>query len=431
MDTPVSSPARRGAIVVAAFVIFVFLSFFSIRNALADHDSELQTRRGYERATQLEPQDFRNWYFLGRYWQYNLEDTDPARAIRAYQTALSLNPHDADIWADLGTAYESDGNIPLARDAYEHAKRAYPLSAEASWRYGNFLLRQGELDSAFQEMRRAVEADPQRGGEALSRSLRADPNIGAVIGKVLPPNSVSYMSAIVDQTAEGHTGNALKVWARLVSLQPTLPLRDSFPLVDSLRSTRRLAEARQVWDQAVMLSGLANLPQPAGSVLWDGGFESGFIGGGFAWSFPVGVSGVQISIDPHVEHSGSHSLQLLFNGRFNVNLVGPCHDVPIEPSTNYRFSAWVRTQALTTDQGIRFQLRSLESSAYSPVLTSDVRGTQPWVLAGIPWSSGAADHGMQVCVVRSPSREADDKIQGIAWVDDVALVPIAGEPPKP
>jgi hypothetical protein len=42
-----------------------------------------------------------------------------------------------------------------------------------------------------------------------------------------------------------------------------------------------------------------------------------------------------------------------------------------------------------------------------------------------------------VCVERLPSEyEVDDKIRGMAWVDDVALVPAApvaatAEPPKP
>ncbi|HYL84947.1 MAG TPA: tetratricopeptide repeat protein [Candidatus Angelobacter sp.] len=431
MDLPLSSPVRRGILVVAAFLVFIVLSYLGIRNAWADHDSELRTLQGYERAVRLEPTDFRNWYLLGRYWQYNVEDADSSRAIRAYNAALSLNPHDADIWADLGTAYESEGNVPAARDAYAHAKRAYPSSAEVSWRYGNFLLRQGELDSAFQEMRQAVEADSKRGGEALSRSLRAEPNIAAVLDRVLPPNSDSYLYAIVDQTADGHTDNALKVWARLTSLHPRISVRDSFPLVNALRRDNKFAEARQVWDQAVTLSGLTNLPGPAGSVLWDGGFESGVIGGGYAWNYPGGLQGVQISIDPHEKHSGSHSLQLLFNGKFNVNLGGPCHDVPIDPSTAYQFSAWVRTQALTTDQGIRFQLRALGAPGSAPTVTSDVHGTQPWVRLAIPWSSGATDREMQVCVARSQSREADDKIQGIAWVDDVALVPDAGGLSKP
>jgi Flp pilus assembly protein TadD len=431
MHLPLSNSARRGLMLALASLVAFLLSYFSIRTALADHFSELQTRQGYERATHLDPGDFRNWYLLGRYWQYNLEDGDVSRAIRAYTTALALNPRDAEIWSDLATAYESEGNSSSARDAFLHAKRAYPLSAEVAWRYGNFLLRQNEFDAALLEMRRAVQADPKRGAEALSRALRAEPNIDSIVDRVLPPDSTAYLYAIFAQTSDGHTDNALKLWSRLASLHPALQLWDSFSLVAALRRDQKFLEARQVWNQALALSGSSAPPMESNSVLWDGGFESGIIGGGFAWTFPVGVPGVQISLDSHEKHSGNHSLQLLFNGKLNLHLVGPCHDVPAEPSTGYRFSAWVRTQALTTDQGIRFQLLPLGSRDSSPAATHDFRGTQPWTRIEIPWSSGKETREMQVCVVRYPSREADDKIQGVAWVDDVAIVPDGGEPAKP
>jgi len=64
-------------------------------------------------------------------------------------------------------------------------------------------------------------------------------------------------------------------------------------------------------------------------------------------------------------------------------------------------------------------------------VTPDLRGSQPWTRVEIPWSSGKNVQEMQVCLTRFPSREVDDKIQGMAWVDDVALVPVAAEPPKP
>src|SRR5207245_9936980 len=105
------------------------------------------------------------------FWQYNIENPDGPRAIRAYLVALSLNPGSADIWLDLATAYESEDNFAAARDAFLHARRAYPLSAEGSWRYGNFLLRRGEIDPPFTELRRAVESDPKRCPEPFSRSL--------------------------------------------------------------------------------------------------------------------------------------------------------------------------------------------------------------------------------------------------------------------
>jgi tetratricopeptide (TPR) repeat protein len=426
-----SSPARRGALLALAFLATLFLSYFSIRNALAVHYADLQTWEGYEHATRLEPGDFRNWYLLGRYWQYSLEDADSARAIRAYNTALALNPGSADVWSDVATTYESDGNLPAARDAFLHAKRAYPQSAEVSWRYGNFLLRRGELDAAFLELRHAVEGDPFRGAEALSRSLRAEPDIDLVLDRVLPPVSTAYLNALEDQTLEGHTENALKIWRRFASLHPKLQLGNSFSLVSALLREKQIAEAQRVWDQAVVFAGLADLPEPPGSLLWDGGFESGVIGGGFAWGLPSPTPGVQIQIDTREKHSGSRSLQLIFDGKFNSYLVSPCHEVPVQPATFYRFSAWVRTQSLSTDQGIRFQLRPMGTQDSSTVVTPEVHGSQPWTRIELPWSSGRDVREMQVCLVRYPSREADNKIQGIAWVDDVALVLEAAEPSKP
>lgn len=432
MSARLSNSAQRGVILLFALGFAGLLSYFSISNALAAYFADRQTLPGYERATRLEPADFRNWYLLGRYWQYNLEDTDIPRAIQAYTVALSQNPRSADVWSDLATAYEAEGKIPEARDAFLHAKRAYPLSAEVSWRYGNFLLRQGEPDAAFLEMRHAVEAEPSRGAEALSRALRVEPDIDLVLDRILPPVSAAYVQAIADQTSEGHTANALKLWNRLATLHPNLPLEHySFSLVSALTREKRIGEAQRVWQQAVGFAGLANLPAPTGSLLWDGGFESGVIGAGFAWAFPVGVRGVQIGFDTREKHSGNRSLRLLFEGSYNLNLVGPCHEVPVQPSTAYTFSAWVRTLSVTTDQGIRFQLRALSAQDSSATVTQDLRGSQPWTRIEIPWSSGRDVQDTQVCLARFPSQEADGKIQGVAWVDDVALVPAAGERSKP
>src|SRR5689334_21370938 len=424
---------QRAVVLAFAFVCFLFLSYFSVRNALAAHYVGLQTRAGYERAALLEPRDFQNWFLLGRYWQYNLEEPDTARAIQAYSIAMSLNPRSADLWSDVGTAYETEGNVAAARDAFLHAKSAYPLSAEISWRYANFLLRQGDLDAALAEMRRAVESEPKRGAEALSRALSAEPNIDLIIDRVLPPLSNAYTGAIFDQVSEGHTANAVLIWNRLAALHPKeLPLETyTFYLVTALLREKRVAEAQRIWKHAADFASYGNLPGPPDSLLWDGGFESGVFGTGFAWAPPGGTQGVQFSFDTREKHSGSRSLRLLFNGRYNLGLNGPCAEVAVQPSTTYHFSAWLRTQSITTEQGIRFQLRPVGTQENLAVTTSDLRGTQPWTNIETSWTSGKNVQEMQVCVARLPSQEFDDKIQGIAWVDDVALAPVSAEPHKP
>jgi tetratricopeptide (TPR) repeat protein len=426
-----SSNAQRGLLVVASFAVASILTYFSIRNALAAHYAGIETPEGFERATRLEPANPRNWYLLGRYWQYNLEDPDAARAIRSYLSALSLNPASSDAWLDLATTYESEGNLTAARDAFLHAKKVYPLSPEVSWRYGNFLLRERELEPAFAEMRHAVEADPGRGAEAFSRSLRVEPNINKILDRILPPISEVYVDVIWDQITGGQTDIALKVWDRLVAFHPRVPLRDVFPLVGALRNTKRITDARRAWDQAVLVAGMADLQGPPGSVLWDGGFESGVTGGGYSWLFPEGLRNVQISIDAQEKHTGNHSLRLTFDGKSIVSSTDICHYVPVQPLTSYRFSAWVKTRTVTTDQGVRFQLRSLGTEDASVAVTPDVHGSEPWTRIELPWSSGNGVQELQVCLVRLLSDQIENKIKGTTWVDDIALVPESAEHLKP
>src|SRR5437660_696514 len=354
-----SSNAQRSALVAASFVVAFILSFFGIRNALAVHYAGLQTAEAIERATRLEPADSRNWYLLGRYWQYNLADPDAARAIRSYLSALSLNPASWQSWLDLAAAYESDDNLAAARDAYLHAKKVYPLSAEVSWSYGNFLLRQEELEPAFAEMGLAVEADPKLAAEAFSGCLPAGSSFEIALDRVLPPISDAYTDVIREQSEDGHTQNALQVWDRLVSLRPRISLPESFPLVGALMMEHRIAEASRVWDQAVLLAGLADLQGPPDSVLWDGGFGYNVKNGGFSWLISEASRGVQIGLDTQEKHSGKRSLRLIFEGNSNINFAGVCHNIPLQPFTAYRFSAWLRTRELNSDQEFRFQFNPI------------------------------------------------------------------------
>ena len=426
-----TSSVARATLVFAAFLLAAALSYSSIRNARAAHQAGLETLQGYQKATQLEPSNALNWYLLGHYWLFNLEEPDTRRAIIAYRTSLSLDPRFANTWLDLGAAYESQGDLPAARDAFLQATRVYPFSAEVSWRYGNFLLRQGELPQAFAEIRHAVEVDPHRAAEAFSRSWRVDPDIQTILDKVLPANGAVYLDAIRELDFSEEVAPALTVWARLVAIHPHLKLADAFPFIDTLLRTHHTADARHVWDEAVGLAGLSPPGDPPGSLLWDGGFETGVRDGGFSWSFASPSSGVQTALDTTTKHSGHQSLRLGFDGKHNVNFSDVCHFAEAQPNTTYRFSAWVRTQALTTNQGIRFRLIWLENSQTVSLDTPDLHGTQPWTKIEMPWTSGKDVHAVRVCVIRNPADEFNIRIQGTAWVDDVSLVPQSAEYRKP
>jgi tetratricopeptide (TPR) repeat protein len=422
-----TTPAARGFLVLIAFALAAVLAYSGVCNALAVREAGLNTREGLERATRLEPSNSENWYLLGRYWQYNLEDPDSEKAIQAYQKSVSIDAHSADTWSDLAMVYESEDNLPAARDAFLHAKHAYPLSPEVAWRYGNFLLRRGELDPAFAEIRRAVEIDPKRGAAAFALAARVDSNTKEVLDRVLPPSQQAYLNVISALTDPQRVEQALLVWSRLMDLKPHIALSDSNDLIEALIHKNQMLDAQRVWNQAITSAGISRPPDPPGSLVWDGGFESDTINVGFTWRYPTYIDGVQIGVDSKEKHSGNRSIRLTFNGLHNVDFHEVCQYIVVQPSTPYQFSGWIETRSLSTDEGVGFSLHAISDSASPISWTDHLQGTQPWTHIEFSWTSPPGVRQLQICISRRPSTKFDSKIRGSAWIDDITLMPAVPE----
>jgi tetratricopeptide (TPR) repeat protein len=399
-----------------AFLFAVLLSFFGTRAALAAHYLSLNTRAGFETAVRLEPKDPDNWYSLGRYWQYNLAEQDTGRAISAYRTSLDLNPLSADTWLDLASAYETEGQIDAARGAFLEAKRIYPRSPEVLWRYGNFLLRQNELELAFAVFRNAIEEDPKLAAEAVRTCRHVEPDFNVILDRVLP--STAYLSVVMELTNEADTDDALKVWSKLVAQHPKLQSLEAIHFVDVLLSGQRTNDAARVWKQAVNLMDVPKTDDPAGSLIWDGGFETNVTGGGLAWRFTQHQSAA-ISYDQNVKHSGLRALRLDITQKDISGFVGVCQRVVVEPNTAYEFSAWLRTKDIAEEESVFFRLDTLGLRENPVFETTKLAGTNEWTRISTTWTSPDESRLAQVCLARS---KGFDQRHGIVWVDDVSLL---------
>jgi len=426
-----SDSLSRGLLVLAAVAAAVVVSYFGIRMALAARAAEGTAAKDFETAARLEPRNPEYWYRLGHYEQYSLEDPDPARAEDSLHRAVALDPHYTEAWLDLATAYELEGNAEATREAYQHAEQSYPVSAEVAWRYGNYLLRMGDLPHAFEELHRALLADPGRAAAAFSRVYRADPNLDEILAKVLPAQPGVYVDVIAEATSAKQLGVAMEVWAKLLAMQPHLQIRDFAGLVNVLLASGADADARRIWEQGMATLDLPPLLQPRGSVLWDPSFESGISNAPFAWQFQPIVQGVRTTLDGTQKLSGAQSLRISFNGKENPNLDVACTMGLVEPGKDYLFSGWIKTQELTTNQGLSFRLQSFGKAYIAPVVTREVHGTTPWTSLDLPWKAGPDVHRVEVCIRRDPSDDPDVRISGNAWIDDVTLVPQSAEKQKP
>jgi tetratricopeptide (TPR) repeat protein len=431
MNFPLPNTSLRFGLLFFASVLAILLTYFGFRNARAAHYQELDTRAGYERAVQLEPGDSRNWYLLGRSYLYDLEQPDTERAIDSLRRAVTLDPYSAEALLDLANAYDGEGDTKKAGETFLAANRVYPLSADVCWSYGNFLLRQGQHAEAFREIRKAVELEPRRASEAFSVAMRVQPDANALLDQAVPANAAVYLPILHSLSAGGDLDTARLVWDRLVGLNQKVPLGDMVPFFDELIHQRRATEAAQLWQQAVSIMQNPPPADPEGSLIWDGGFESGYAGGGFAWHFVPATRDVQISIDRAEKHSGERSLRILFNGRQNLNFEDACHAIIPAPNQRYLLSAWIRTQQLTSSEGVRLQIFVFTPTANQSVTTEEVHGTQEWKQIQLEWTAPEGASFGSVCVKRNMSDQHGANIGGAAWIDDVALVPVSEASSKP
>src|SRR5260370_814469 len=142
----------------------------------------------------------------------------------------------------------------------------------------------------------AARLEPDN-AEAFSRCWRVNPDVGAILDNVIPPNRAAYLAVIFELVNADQLPETLAVWQRLVSMHPRMSPADVISFTDFLLQKGDLDDAHRVWQDALLLSDVV-ASDPPGSILWDGGFESNVRGGGCAGAFGEHPPAVQFGLDP-------------------------------------------------------------------------------------------------------------------------------------
>ncbi len=399
------------------------------RHWLAEHWAHSPDPQDWGRAAEFQPSNAGYWHRLGQSAEFDFEQKDFHPAILHYRRATELNPRSATYWLDLARAYETSGEADHARGAFERAKTAHPISSEVAWRFGSFLLRRGQLSLAWAELRRSFLAAPGLLQPALDLCWRASRDVELILDGLLPPESSFYLQALAYFISRQEIDPALATWNRFQALGRPFEFKRVIPLLHTLIREDRLAEARDVWQQALAVSRvMADQPGLLPAV-WNGGFEEELLGGGFGWRKPR-VAGALFDVDTTTHRSGARSLRVTFDGSANLNFQHLVQYVLVEPHSRYRFEAFLRTEAISSDSGMRFRIFDPKHRAALDTLTASLVGSQPWTLQQTEFTTGPETRLLVIVLRRLPSRKFDNKLRGSVWVDDVSLTPL-GNPGTP
>lgn len=423
MELSLANARHRNFVTAGSVVFAVLLTFHAVQLWIANRWINSGDLHLVERGAALIPDDDSAWDNLGHLRQWSLSDSDLPGAIADYRRALRDDPLAAHYWMDLASAYEASGDDSGAGDAFKHAQAVYPDSAEVAFYYGNFLLRQQEYTPAFAALRRAVRGDPSLLPLAISRAWRATSDAHLIVDQLLPPNINSYLQAIDYFAAIHECDAALAVWSRLADSKTAVALPSTFPLFDELITENRSPDARRVWLQATSSAKLSDGYATEDSVVWNGDFANDLAGGGLGWRWDP-LSGIYLSFEAPPSQSGVRALRLDFNGGSNVDLAGPYEYVPVVPARAYHFHALMRTDAITTESGLRFSISDQSHPGVVSVLTDNFTGTHGWTPVDADLTTGPETNFLVICLVRPPSRLFDNKLGGTVWIADVSLVPV-------
>lgn len=420
MNVPLDTPAKRFVLIAGAGLVAMILVYSAAVSLLASRKMHSLDPVKMARAIALEPGDADYWDRMGRFLQFELDNQDLAGALNNYEMAVKLSPRTARYWVDLAVVHESLGDVPQARGDFARALAAYPASADIRFQYANFLLRQGELPQALAEMRASIAGDPSLMPLAIARAWHATRDADQIAGELLPPGDLDADLAALDFFADEKNVDAgVRIWSHVVSLRESFPPERIFPFFEEMIRENRAAVAEKVWKEALEICGIPH-QKPHDELVFNGGFENDILNGGLDWRLSPGV-GMSVEYDTLVHRSGVRSLKMDFNGGANTDLSAPVQFVPVEPEHAYKFHAYLRTESISTDSGIHFEIFDPTRRADVIAKTDGLTRTHLWTGVDAEIHTASDTQFLEVVLRRVPSRLFENKLSGTVWIDDVSL----------
>lgn len=381
---------------------------------LAHRSADSLQVEGVERAIRLSPGNAEYPHLLGL--QLSASDLDDERALEDFRRAVSLNPNVGRYWLDLASVYQVTGNIERQNDAVQSALLAEPDNPEVAAEAAQYFLVAGNVRRALPLFRQALDQNPQAAPAILLLCWRRTRDANLVLAQVIPDHPELQLDLLRILTEQKDTSAAKQVWQHLINSRSSFSPPLSFFYFDYLLKAHEAASFEKSWHELAGPFPDLRTYLPTDNLIVNAGFEQALLNAGFDWRHEP-VEHIVAGIDDSVAHSGARSLSLSYDGN-PADDAGWSQFVPVQPNTDYEFSAWVKSENVTSSSGPRLAISDADTGT-NLLLTDDVLDTHPWQEIRGTVRAPSATQLLAVKIVRSP---ANTRIRGRVWIDDLRLV---------
>ena len=348
-------------------------------------------------------------------WQGGPESLE--RAASAYEELLRRDPASPFRWADLGDALMQAGDEERARYCHDRAIALGPHSPPILLRAAHFYYRVDEQVAALQLLARILRMTREYDQLIFSLHNRMDTTAAEVLEFGMPRELDPVRSYFQHLLHRGEPADLTQAWDSMSALSLA---RDPLlsPYLNFLLRAKRYDAA--LGTLTAYLRSRGEHRQIEGNLLLNPGFEYEPLGTALDWV--MGASNqFETTRDSEVFQTGSWSLRIRFSGTENVDYRHLTQRVIVEPG-RHRFRAQVRTEGVTTDQGVGFRIFAVDRTSPLKVETALSAGTADWTSVETTFTVPRSTRLLEIQAFRRRSRKFDSKIDGTVWIDDVSIV---------
>jgi Tfp pilus assembly protein PilF len=367
-------------------------------------------------AVALAPDDPQTHYAAAVLYDRTFLASDQQRSLDEYEHAAALAPGNYLLWLEYGKALGRSGNFEASESALRQALKLAPNYSVVQWTLGNLLVRRGNENEGFEQIRRAIAGNDSYAPPAVSFAYEYfSGNIEKVRETVGSSPAASAALALSLARAK-RFDEAADVWSSIPEVA-----RDASILLAGRSLTNEMISAKR-FHLAIRVSEVSG--SMAGQVR-DGGFEDEIKlenAGPFEWQIDPGTQPqpLQSTSQPH---SGSRCLVLRFASSDGNGLRQMSQTVVVTPGQKYVFGGFFRSD-VRSDSTPAF----LIVDATNGNVLSEVRLNTPsdvWKQFSTDVVVPAGTDGIILRFTVKKCASSICPINGSIWLDDLALTPDA------
>lgn len=414
---PINTFARKAALTGIFGVLLVGLIFsakWSFANAIS---TQAQHKEVAEFTISLAPDDPQTHYALAVLNEKTFLPDDLERSLAEYQFAAALAPYDYRVWLALAKAFERSGKSEDASKAYRKSLEIAPNYSQIHWAFGNFLLRQGESENAFREIKTAAETHSIYLKPAVLAAWQFfDGNlvkIREIFGR--SPALDSMLSVILSEAKR--YDEALEVWNSI----PETDKKDRFR-EDGKLLFRQMIAANKFRDALEIHNSIADADAEKYEVgkISNGGFEKNVDPESrqiFDWELGAGLQ-PQILYDENNKSEGKRSLVLIFNSADGKDFRAISQLLVVKPGDDHKLSFSGKAE-LKTNATFRWEIADADGNLIA--FTEPVEPNSDWKTISSDFRVPDGIEAVRIRLARVKCPQGICPVTGKIWFDDFKL----------